>query len=183
MATGSRRRARVPVSVVGVVVLLALGCGVAVIFGARAPLPPARSVATPTVSALSGDLPTFRFTYPVTFAETGLRPGTNWAVTLNDTPSDSATTTVVFGEPNGTYPFTLVAPVGYAANVTSGNVTVRGGPTTVEIGFSPASEPPAPAGGSGGTPVWVWAVVVILVVMAALALLYGWPRRKSPVGA
>ncbi len=118
--------------------------------------------------------------YPVTFTESGLKAGTTWVVELNRTPSNSGTTEIIFAEPNGTYNFTLVPPVGYAANVTNGSVTVRGGPASAEIGFSPATEPPAPSTGSGGIPLWLWVVVVLVVVLAAVAAYFGLRERKPP---
>jgi hypothetical protein len=126
----------------------------------------------------TAEIPRSPPTYPVIFHETGLRSNTSWSVTLNGVPSNSAQDEVVFGEPNGTYSFTLVPPAGYAANVTSGNVTVASGPVTVEIEFSVAVEPAAP--GPAGPPVWPWVVVGVLVVLGAFAVYFGWPRRPHP---
>jgi YVTN family beta-propeller protein len=77
--------------------------------------------------------------YPVTFLESGLPAGTPWTITLNGTLNSSTTAAVGFGEPNGSYAFQVGVVAGYAENVTSGVVSVTGGPVTVRIGFTPAT--------------------------------------------
>jgi YVTN family beta-propeller protein len=74
-------------------------------------------------------------TYLVTFAESGLVPGTSWSVTLNGTPLASSTSSVMFTELNGTYPFTVGSLTGYTATPSSGTVTVSGGPVNTSVAF------------------------------------------------
>jgi YVTN family beta-propeller protein len=75
--------------------------------------------------------------YSVYFNETGLATGTDWSVTLNGSELGSAGPSIQFTEPNATYPFSIGAVSGYVANLTSGNVVVQGGPTWVNITFTP----------------------------------------------
>jgi hypothetical protein len=69
--------------------------------------------------------------YTVTFVETGLKAARTWSVTLNGvtmsatTSSKGAGTAITFtGVCTGTWSFNVTAPLGYAANPPSGNVTI-----------------------------------------------------------
>jgi len=73
------------------------------------------------------------------FQESGLPPGTTWAVDLNGTLATSATDTVLFAVPGGTYYFQIPAVPGYRPGVTSGVVAVGSSAVTVGIVFSPQS--------------------------------------------
>jgi YVTN family beta-propeller protein len=73
--------------------------------------------------------------YAVTFTETGLPAGTDWTVTLGGTPRSSTTTAVVFSEPNGSYAFSVTAPVGFGVSPSAGNVAVRGAPVNTSVVF------------------------------------------------
>ncbi len=81
-------------------------------------------------------------TYNVTLSETGLPPGTPWTATLGGSSNSSSTPEIGFAVPNGTYPFQVDSPVPgpwgtrYIAIPSSGNVTVAGGPRTVNISFA-----------------------------------------------
>jgi len=81
------------------------------------------------------DLFHFPATYNLTFTGSGLSPGAHWRVTLNGSSQDTANSSLVFQEPNGTYPFNVSAP-GYTASPTSGNITVYGTPLTESIKFT-----------------------------------------------
>ncbi len=65
-------------------------------------------------------------TYPVTFTETGLPPGASWSVNLGGVAHTSTTNRIAFSEPNGTYSFAVTTVSGYAANPSSGPLTVNG---------------------------------------------------------
>ena len=54
-----------------------------------------------------------RVTYIASFRESGLVAGTAWSSEVNGTWDSSATSGIVVSEPNGTYPFTRPAAVGY----------------------------------------------------------------------
>ena len=77
--------------------------------------------------------------YTVTFFEEGITippvPTPFWQVTLNGTPETSATGTITFAEPNGTYGFTASA-TGYVAYPASGRLTVAGAPVSLTISFT-----------------------------------------------
>jgi|SRR5580658_838889 hypothetical protein len=72
----------------------------------------------------------------VTFVETGLPASELWSVSLNEVRNGSATTTIGFSDPPGSYHFEVGDVYGYVANVTSGTVVVHGTAVTVYIGFS-----------------------------------------------
>jgi YVTN family beta-propeller protein len=72
--------------------------------------------------------------YPVTFTESGLTPGTSWSVTLNGDSQDSTGAADAFSEPNGTYAFSASA-TGYTASPGSGSIAVSGA-TSQSIDFT-----------------------------------------------
>lgn len=80
-------------------------------------------------------------TYSVTFAESGLPPGTSWSVTLNGAPETSTGGTGLFAEPNGTYSYSVGKVAGYSAAPSSGSVRVSGALVKVAVAFSRASSP------------------------------------------
>lgn len=84
-------------------------------------------------------------TYSVTFTETGfpLHTGSTWTVMLNGVPlSTSTSTSLVFSEPNGTYPFTVQSSNGnYRPSPASGSVHVNGAAVPVPISFVPSLYP------------------------------------------
>lgn len=89
-----------------------------------------------TVNGLTVVTLTFYFEYSVTFTESGLPSGTNWAVTLAGTQQSSTSTSVSFSETNGTYSFTVNPPSGYTASPSSGSVTVSGSNVGESITFT-----------------------------------------------
>jgi YVTN family beta-propeller protein len=79
--------------------------------------------------------------YSVTFDETGLPTSTSWSVTMNGATNTSATSSIVISNLlNNTYPFTVGAVAGYAANPPSGNAVVSGASVVKDITFT-ASQP------------------------------------------
>ena len=78
-------------------------------------------------------------TYLVTFTETGLAPGTVWAVTLGGTPQNTSGTSITYQEPVGSYPFSVAVVPGYTVSSESGNVTVTIEDVTIPVAFSPAN--------------------------------------------
>ena len=77
--------------------------------------------------------------YNATFAETGLPSGTPWAVTLNGTPLNTTTSSIVFSEPNGTYQYLVEGPNGSIATDWNGTIDVAGTPISVAVPFVSAS--------------------------------------------
>ena len=75
-------------------------------------------------------------TYSVTFAESGLPAGTRWSVTQNGVTMSSATGSIVFTEPNGSYAFTVGSVSGYTASPSSGTVAVSGAAVNEAITFT-----------------------------------------------
>lgn len=83
--------------------------------------------------------------YPVWFNETGLPAGTNWSVQLNGQTQYSSTSSLEYGEPNGSgYPFTVAPVPGFDPEPSSGTVDVSGGSVTEAITFSAVTSPNFP---------------------------------------
>ncbi|HTP53996.1 MAG TPA: protease pro-enzyme activation domain-containing protein [Thermoplasmata archaeon] len=76
-------------------------------------------------------------TYAVTFTESGLPSGTLWSVTLNGDTESATGSAIFFGEPNGSYGFTVGGIAGYRASPNAGSVSVNGGAVSVGIGWTP----------------------------------------------
>ena len=95
--------------------------------------------------------------YKVTFTETGLPSGTNWSVTLNGQRMYGTTSSLVFYEFNGSYPYTVGAPPGYTPRPQAGLTIVNGAAVTVPITFSTAYFEVTfkETGLASGTPWWV----------------------------
>ncbi|HEV2166303.1 MAG TPA: PKD domain-containing protein [Thermoplasmata archaeon] len=80
--------------------------------------------------------------YSVSFQQTGLPVGTEWTVSLGDKNSNATTSTIVFSEPNGSFPFSvprvLVGGNEYSPTFSqSSPVNVSGNPVTIEVTFAP----------------------------------------------
>jgi YVTN family beta-propeller protein len=74
--------------------------------------------------------------YPVTLRENGLPTATNWSVDFAGIIETTRTTTLVYDEPNGTYPYDASTDAGFSANGSIGQITVAGGPATVVFNFT-----------------------------------------------
>ena len=79
---------------------------------------------------------TFRIqTFPVTFAETGLAPHTNWSVEVGSELRSSAYSSIGFALPNGSYTYQIVPLAGYLYALVR-DFTVAGHGVTESIGFT-----------------------------------------------
>ena len=78
---------------------------------------------------------TFAPTYSVTFTEKGLPKGTLWNVAIGPLRVTSVTSTIVFLEPNGSYPFQVGIVAGWSTTAT-GSVVVTGSSATVTRTFT-----------------------------------------------
>jgi len=74
--------------------------------------------------------------FAITFAETGLPGGSKWSVTLNGTTVNATGTSVQLARSNGTYNYSVTAPLDYFATPSNGSVTVDGAPVTVPLVFA-----------------------------------------------
>jgi hypothetical protein len=74
--------------------------------------------------------------YTVTFRESGLPQGYQWAVTFNGQTQSSTSNSITFSAANGVYPFSITPPTGYMASPSSGNITVSGANVVEQITFS-----------------------------------------------
>jgi hypothetical protein len=80
-------------------------------------------------------------TFPLSFNETGLTPGTTWMVNLTIAHGSSVGSTIVFLKTNGTYRYTVGDVSGYTSSPSSGSATVAGTLTFVNITFAPILYP------------------------------------------
>ncbi|HEV2165892.1 MAG TPA: hypothetical protein VGS23_02765 [Thermoplasmata archaeon] len=90
------------------------------------------SVPVTFARAGSGSLPP---AYPVTFEETGLPAGTNWAITFNGSAMHSTVTSIVVHAGNGSWPYSMGSVPDYSSSPSSGTVTVHGAAEFVSITF------------------------------------------------
>jgi len=94
------------------------------------------------VSPLTGDYPFYSGvappepTFNVAFTESGLPAGTNWSVTLGGSELSSATPTITFTEPNGTYAYNVWPVSGYSAVPASGGAVVSGSNVYLAVAFT-----------------------------------------------
>jgi YVTN family beta-propeller protein len=72
-------------------------------------------------------------TYPVTFTETGLAPGTPWMVTLGDSTLASNGTDIRFASPNGTFADDIGPIAGWTTPTLVGSVGVYGAGVRVAV--------------------------------------------------
>ena len=78
-----------------------------------------------------------RYTWPVTFTETGLPLGTAWTVSGGHTKAESTTNHAVLYLINGTYTFHVHLVTGYKATPGSGGIVVAGTALAVTVKFAP----------------------------------------------
>ena len=72
------------------------------------------------------------FTYPVTFASSGLPSGTGWNITVGGVTVSTRSSTIIVDSPNGTYAYVLGVVPGYReAQGAQGQFTVSANATTV----------------------------------------------------
>lgn len=124
--------------------------------------------------------------FRLTVHESGLPTGTNWSATVGGTTLSSTNTSITFPETNGTFPFTVSNQTNHTACPSSGNVTVAGGPTKLNVTFSTS----ACGGGSsrglfgfpGVTGYYIVGGLVALLVAAAVVVvvLTRSKRRAKP---
>lgn len=98
------------------------------------------------------------------FEESGLPNGTTWGVALNGSLSSTASTTIAFNVPNGTYAISYASVPGFVRNASvPGNVTVPA-TTPILVDWSPFAFPVRvdETGLPTSTPWWVNASGIIL---------------------
>jgi len=76
--------------------------------------------------------------YGVTFVETGLSTGSEWAVNENGQNVSSLATHIAVADPNGTFGVTFAGPAGYLPFDPPLQFTVDGTAVTVDVTFEPA---------------------------------------------
>ncbi len=82
-----------------------------------------------------------KFTYTVTFTESGLSNGTHWNMSLNGSTSSSNSTTITFHMTNGTYSYTVSSVSGYSITNGSGSIAVNGANAAKSIKFTSTASP------------------------------------------
>jgi YVTN family beta-propeller protein len=79
--------------------------------------------------------------YPVTFSESGLLPGTNWSVTLAGNGNSSTGRSIGFVRLNGSWNYSVSPVAGFRATPGSGTLTVNGSSVDVTVSFQPVMYP------------------------------------------
>ena len=74
-------------------------------------------------------------TFPIHFVESGLPNGTSWGVILAGEQETSTGASITFSEPNGSYPWKVLAPPDYLVSPSQGNATVQGDSLTIPVTF------------------------------------------------
>ena len=74
--------------------------------------------------------------YPVEIAEHGLPTGAPWAVWAFGATNRSATSSITWMAPNGTYPFAILNVPGWRASIYNGAVRVDSGPAILTVDWS-----------------------------------------------
>ena len=110
-----------------------------------------------------------KYTYKVSFTESGLPSGTHWNMTFNGATSGSNGTTITFNAVNGTYSYTVSNISGYS--VSSGSVSVNGANIEKNITFSTSPTPGLPQTELYGI---TGAIVAVIAVVGLVAFF----RRK-----
>jgi hypothetical protein len=129
-------------------------------------------------------------TYNVTFTESGLPPGTEWAVSIPSDPNGadpthdwtSTTSTITVALPNGTAKFSVVPVSGYTSSAKPTSVKVHGSPAQVPTTFRPDT-----GGGPAGLPLGLFGAFAIVPAMGggsgrALARRAAGICRSAPAG-
>jgi len=77
--------------------------------------------------------------YDVIFVESGLSQNTQWSATFNGQTQNSTSNSIMFAAVNGSYSFSISAPLDYAASPSSGSIIVHGANVTEQVTFIPIS--------------------------------------------
>ncbi len=78
-------------------------------------------------------------TYSASFRESGLPAGTLWGVSVNNITATTNTTTLVYPETNGTYPYLITQIGNEVLSTYSGTFTLNGAGTLIRVTFSAPS--------------------------------------------
>ena len=74
--------------------------------------------------------------FTVDFVESGLPSGRTWSVSLNGASLSSATTSIGYQEPNGTYVYHVANLSSYTASPSVGSLVVMGGDRTIDVTYT-----------------------------------------------
>ncbi|MCI4346179.1 MAG: hypothetical protein L3K07_05445 [Thermoplasmata archaeon] len=155
---------------------------------------------TLTIAILLSPIPPRGFA--VHFLERGLPSSTPWALTVNTSISTATGAELNVTLANGTHPYFVTAPAGYAATPADGVLTVNGTAQAVHIAFAviPTSNPSNNSSRNSGTgsgknstttvypATWLWLLAGLVIVetaaVAAMALaLLRRPGRTQPLSS
>jgi hypothetical protein len=122
--------------------------------------------------------------FSVTISAAGL-PGTiGWTLRIGGSDQALSGASGELSEPNGSYPWSIVPPSGYAAQPNHGTLQVSGGAVTLLVFFRPTG-PVAEASYDPvvGTVFLLTTSAVLLIAMVAVAARARRPSRKPPTRA
>ncbi len=110
--------------------------------------------------------------YPVTVHESGLPAGTNWSMDLAGQTLRSSGTSLLFSEPNGSYPFISGSVPGFAATPDHGNVSVSGSPVSLIVSYAPVPV-------STASSLWLYLDLTLALVLAVLVAVFVLVGRRQ----
>jgi len=113
---------------------------------------------------------------PLVFVPSGLPPGTLWSVAVGS-GSLNGTGNITFGEPNGTFDFTVRSLTGYRASPTSGNGSISGAAVDVAIAWSAVPSPWFTLLHDLGAVAPLLALLCVLIAVAAVVATHTRTRR------
>jgi nitrous oxidase accessory protein NosD len=132
-------------------------------------------------AAVSVNVSFVKFTFLVTWIESGLPSGTMWSVTFGPGTAVGVGTTLGQSVGNGTFPFTVGPVAGYSATPTSGVLTVNGSPVDFYVQFAKAAGGTTPTSGpnevAGSSLLFYLIIGALLVAAAAGWTLFALGRR------
>ncbi len=117
--------------------------------------------------------------YAITFNETGLPLGTSWSVTFNGTTEISASDTITFTVPNGTYSYTVSPVSGYSVSPSSGSISVTGSNVSKAVTYTAMSIPPAKTHPSGLSNTDIYGIIGSVVALAAIGFAVVLMRKRK----
>ncbi|HUZ80167.1 MAG TPA: hypothetical protein VMV28_06100 [Thermoplasmata archaeon] len=116
--------------------------------------------------------------YRLTFVGSALPSNATWSIVLNGATENVVGSTLGLSEPNGSYSFTVLPPLGYAASPTSGTAVINGSAVPVPIDFSQNSA--GSSSGISGFDYFWGAFIVIAIAIAVFAVLWVWTKSRGP---
>ncbi|MGP6220345.1 YncE family protein, partial [Caldiplasma sukawensis] len=115
--------------------------------------------------------------YSVEFVESGLSSGTTWSVNLNGKTQSSASSTITFKVPNGTYSYTINNVSGYTVYPASSSITVNGNNISKDVTFKLTSPVKTPS--SAVSSIELYVIIGAIIAIAAIGTFFSFLRKRK----